>query len=192
MPGDRETWTAKYAADASIAAPTPFVAAALAALAPAPGARALDVACGRGRHALAAARRGFRVEAVDWALPALRTLTAAACADGLDVSGVVADVGVWTVPADRYDLVLVVDFLERDLVPALRAAVRPGGRLLMETFLRGQERYGHPRNPAYLLAPGELAALVEGWTTERSYEGRVGGDDAPAMRAGIVARRPSR
>jgi SAM-dependent methyltransferase len=155
--------------------------------------RALDVACGGGRHALAAAVHGYRVTAVDYARPALVALRAAAAARGLAIDAIeeiVADVETWPIPVVRFDLVMVVDFLSRPLLPALRAAVLPGGVLIVETFLSGQERHGHPRNPDFLLRPGELAALCRGWEVLASYEGETS-TPAPACRAGIAARAPA-
>jgi len=172
----------------SPSAPSPFVASVLDSLAP-PHGRALDVACGGGRHALSAAARGYRVTAVDYARPALVGLRAAAAARGLAIDALVADVETWPIPPARFDLVMVVDFLWRPLLPALRAAVAPGGVLVVETFLAGQEKHGHPRNPDFLLQPGELAALCAGWKVLASHEGETA-DPAPTCRAGIAARAP--
>lgn len=152
--------------------------------------RALDVACGAGRHTLLLAACGYGTIGVDWAHAAVAATRTRAVATGLAADGVVADVTRWPFSPERFDVVVVVDFLERALVPTLRAAVAPGGVLIMETFLRGQERHGHPRNPAYLLAPGELAAMCGGWPVLAAYEGEVA-DPEPACRAGIVAVRPS-
>jgi tellurite methyltransferase len=187
---ERQTWIARHDATTVIAPPSPFVVAALARLGPpAPGARALDLACGRGRHALLLARHGYRVEAVDYAPPALAVLSRAARAAGLPVAGVAADVLTWPVPQERYALVLVVSFLARALHEALRRAVAPGGVLLMETFLEGQERYGHPTSATYLLAPGELAALCNGWEVLDAHEGCTERDGRPTMLAGVLARK---
>jgi SAM-dependent methyltransferase len=165
------------------------VAGVLAALAPhadapaPPRGRALDLACGGGRHALAAAALGFRVTAVDYARPALAQLRAAAAARGLAVDVVVADVETWPLPVARFALVMVVDFLSR------RAAVAPGGVLVMETFTVGQERLGHPRHPDFLLRHGELAAVCHDWEVLAAYEHETA-EPAPACRAGIAARAP--
>lgn len=191
---ERRAWDARHRAAAqteTAEAPSPFVVQALDLLgAPLPDARALDVACGRGRHALLLAARGYRVEAVDCARSALVVLRERALVGGLAVAGIVADVTTWPLPAGRYELVVVVSFLERGLFPALRAAVAPGGALLMETFLSGQERHGHPTNPAYLLAPGELADTCRGWPILAAHEGETRRDGRPVVVAGILARRP--
>jgi SAM-dependent methyltransferase len=183
----RARWTERHRT-AGVPPPSPFVIAALARLGtPSPPAPALDLACGRGRHALVLAAAGYDVVAVDWALPALATLRQAATARGLQVHAVAADVTAWPLPRARFALVLATNFLERALFPALRAAVAPGGALVVETFLRGQERYDHPTNPAYLLRPGELAALVAGWRVVHAHEGPVDRDGSLALMAGIAA-----
>ena len=194
MPDERrQEWERRHRTGIQAGAPSPFVVTALDALArergSAPPPRALDVACGAGRHARLLAARGYRVVAMDYARAALAALRARAGANAGAIDAVVADVTRWPLLGARFDLVLVVDFLERALWPALRAAVAPGGALLIETFLVGQERHGHPRNPAYLLRPGELAEVCRGWTILLAREGETGGS-APACRAGILAARP--
>lgn len=196
----RGAWIRRHETASERAAPSPFVVSGLQVLArgtsprePAGSSRplALDLACGRGRHAILLARHGYRVEAVDYALPALTALKAEAASRALPVACLAADATSWPFPRDRYQLVLVVNFLERGCFPALRAAVRPGGALLLETFLEGQERYGHPRNPAYLLRRGELARAFGDWDVLQRHEGRAERDGRAAMLAGILARRPS-
>lgn len=193
----RHTWEERHRhRDGSPHPPSPFVANALEllsghhAVAAPRHRRALDVACGAGRHTLLLADRGYAAIGVDWAHAAVAALRNRARAAGLAIDGIVADVTHWPFRLQRFDVVVIVDFLERALVPALRSAVAPGGVLIMETFLRGHERHGHLRNPAYLLAPGELAAMCPDWTVLAAYEGEVE-DPTPACRAGIVAVRPS-
>jgi SAM-dependent methyltransferase len=194
--GRRHEWNARHARRDAPGVPSPFVLAALDAIAArdAPHApdtarrrRALDVACGAGRHALLLAARGYDVVALDWSHVAVAALGARG---GGRIAGVVADATAWPFRDAAFDVVVVVDFLERAIVPLLRAAVAPLGALVMETFLRGQERHGHPRNPAYLLDAGELVRMCDAWTVLASYEGEVA---APvrACRAGIVAVRPA-
>ena len=196
----RSVWTRRHATAVEPARPSPFVVTCLDALTLqqaesdtlGPSRRlALDLACGSGRHALLMAERGYRVEAVDYALPALVALRAEAAERTLAVHCLAADVTAWPLPHARYELVVVVNFLERGLFPALRDAIRPGGALLFETFLEGQERYGHPRNPAYLLRSGELARALSGWKILASHEGPTTRGREPVMLAGVLARKPS-
>jgi len=119
----------------------------------APGARVLDVAAGRGRHARFFAARGAQVLAIDRDAEALAELAGVP-----GVTPQVADLegGGWPLRDARFDAVIVVHYLHRPLLPRLRAALASGGVVLYETFAQGNEAYGRPRNPDFLLAPGEL------------------------------------
>ncbi len=74
-----------------------------------------------------------------------------------------ADLDAWRPPPASYDLITTFYFLDRRLWPSLRAAVRPGGLLVMQTYHTGQLAVRPQTDPAHLLAPGELAALLAGW-----------------------------
>jgi SAM-dependent methyltransferase len=132
-------------------APSPWVVRFAARLAP--GARVLDIACGHGRHARHLAGRGCHVTAVD---------VDATCATSLaDIAGVEfqqADLESepWPFTEWSYDAVIVVHYLHRPLLPRLAATLAPGGLLIYETFARGNEQFGRPRNPDFLLRPREL------------------------------------
>lgn len=151
-----------------------------------PGASVLDVACGHGRHALFLAERGFRVHAVDRDHEALAWLRAQAGARALTITTETLDLET-TPPPDlgrgRYDVIVVFNYLHRPLFPALRAALAPGGRLVYETFTAGQAERGHPKNPAFLLQPGELRRLVAPLTLLHWREGEAEG----RMVASVVA-----
>ena len=150
------------------------------------GALALDVACGQGRHTLALLELGYRVVAVDIARTALerldRLLPRAARAFLVE-----ADLDTWPFADEAFDLIVMFDFLDRTLLQRLRSSVKPGGLLLIDTFLHdrsGGARSG-PSNPRYLLEPGELDRLFADWTIlERERFEREG------MRDAILARRP--
>lgn len=192
----RAAWEDRHAAAADdLAPPSPFVVRALDLLEAAgsePAPRALDVACGRGRHALLLGARGYRVLAVDFARTATTFLARAAAARALPVACIVADLDTWPVPVARYALVVVVDFLARPLVPALRAAVAPGGALLYETHRRSADPSTAPvMCGEYLLAPGELDELCHGWDVLLREDTPALHHGTPTVRAGILARRPS-
>jgi len=124
--------------------------------------RALDVAMGRGRHALALARAGFRTFGVDIAFEPVRDAVATAAAEGLRVNGWCADLTQHPLPARVFDLVVVCRYLQRDLLGALREACVPGGVVLYETFTTAQRAFGTgPKSPDHLLEPGELRARFE-------------------------------
>ena len=153
---------------------------------------ALDLACGRGRHALAAARLGVPCLALDRDREALAAFgpgpgTPAApilrvCADlenGLDIP----------VRAGSCGVVLVFCFLHRPLAAAIAGCLRPGGLLLYETFTVRQRATGSgPRNPAFLLEPGELPRLFPGLEPLAYEEGWRGASPGRHL-ASLAARR---
>jgi len=120
----------------------------------APGARVLDLACGNGRHSKALASLGCQVDAVDCD-PTCGTLLAGV--PGVSFACLDLESAHWPIEAGIYDAVVVCRYLYRPRLAALAAALRPQGLLLYETFAMGQERFGRPTNPDYLLQPFELA-----------------------------------
>lgn len=146
----------------------------------------LDVACGTGRHVRLLAARDCRVTAVD------RDTVAIAALSGLPgVRALCADIegGPWPFTVETFDAVLVTNYLHRPLFPALMAAVRPGGLLIYETFMVGNERYGRPTNPDFLLRSNELRDVVAGFIELGFFEGAVQ-QPKPAMVQRLCARRP--
>ncbi|HTW86685.1 MAG TPA: class I SAM-dependent methyltransferase [Candidatus Binataceae bacterium] len=151
---------------------------------------ALDVGAATGRHSLALARAGLKVVAIDHSAVALETLGRAARAERLCIWPIVAEFEDFPIPANKFDLVVNINFLDRTLTPALKRALRPGGMLLFDTFLIDQATLGHPRNRDFMLAHYELRALLEGLTLLRYQEGlTVYPDGTQAWRAGALARR---
>jgi tellurite methyltransferase len=147
-------------------------------LLPRDGKRVLDVACGRGRHALLLASAGFDVHAIDRNADAIAFLRGTAERLHLSVAAGVVDLEGDSAPdlgTATYNAILVFNYLHRPLMPALRAALKPGGRLFYETFTARQAERGHPKNPDFLLKDGELAQLVAPLTVLRSREGEVDG-----------------
>jgi SAM-dependent methyltransferase len=127
-------------------------------LLPASG-RALDLACGLGANALWLAQRGLQVSAWDISPVAIERLSAAAGAAGLTVDAQVRDVIASPPPPECFDLIVVTQFLERRLAPAIAAALNPGGLLCYQTFVADGVSDSGPRNPAYRLGPNELLRL---------------------------------
>jgi SAM-dependent methyltransferase len=119
---------------------------------------------GRGRHALALARHGFHTYGVDVKHDAVRDAIAAAAQAGLRVRGWCADLTMYPLPVEMFDLVVVTRYLQRNLFASIRRAVKPGGFVLYETFTVAQRRLGAgPKSPEYLLEPGELRREFGGW-----------------------------
>jgi SAM-dependent methyltransferase len=149
-----------------------------------PGGAVLDLACGSGRHARFLARMGFEVDAVDRDLslfadppPGVRLLEA-------DL-----EQGAWPYPGRRWEGIVVTHYLHRPLLPILVDSLEPLGMLIYETFARGNERFGKPSNPAFLLAPGELLEAVRGKLRVVAYEDRVVKEPREAAIQRIAARR---
>ena len=97
----------------------------------------------------------------------------------------------WPMGRERFDLVVVTNYLHRPILPDIVAAVAPGGLLLYETFALGNERFGRPSNPDFLLRPGELAAAVAGRLEIIAFEELVLGPPRPAAIQHIAARAPA-
>lgn len=149
---------------------------------------ALDVAAGRGRQAIWLAQRGLETRAIDRDPAALGELRAAAERLGVHVATEVIDLeaGDARLPVNAFDVIVVVHYLHRALCPALKAAVRPGGLLVYETFTAAQAGRGRPTNPAFLLEPGELRRLVAPFDVLVEREGEFEGK----MLASVIARQP--
>ena len=122
------------------------------------GGRVLDLGMGSGRDAVWLALRGFRVAGMDILPDAVAFARRLAERHGAALTAQVADLRApGLLPAGACDGLLVFNFLERDLLPAMGRALAPGGVVLFETFTEEQaRREGRPRNPRWLLRPGEL------------------------------------
>ncbi|HSD27145.1 MAG TPA: rhodanese-like domain-containing protein [Vicinamibacteria bacterium] len=189
MTGGMSRWTGPRVHEpSSVAGPSLWLLSNVS-LAPR-GARTLDVACGRGRHALLLAGAGYAVRAVDrdaaqvaWlgALARRLRLPLDAAVVDLEVAG--ADLGT-----DEWELVLVFNYLHRPLFPALVRSLKTGGVLLYETYTREQAKRGKPTCPDHLLEPGELPRLVAPLEVVRQREGDYEG----RALASVVARKTAR
>ncbi len=149
--------------------------------------RALDVACGRGRHALFLAARGWTVRALDGDALSIDALRSEAARRGLAVQADVVDLeaGAADLGREAYDLIVVVHYLHRPLFPALLRALAPGGLLVYETLTVDQALRGKPTNPDFLLRHGELRERLAPLTIVRERDGFFEGRDVAA----VVARK---
>jgi tellurite methyltransferase len=186
----RALWDARHAEAEGVGT----VAAVLqrnAALLPSNG-RALDLACGRGANALWLAARGLEVSAWDYSAVAIERLQAAAAAQTLDIDAAARDVLAAPPPPDSFDLILVSHFLERELCPAIAAALRPGGLLCYQTFGPAVPGGAGPSNPAFRLAANELLRLFPTLTVRDYHEpdALAPADDPLRGLALLVAQRP--
>ena len=170
--------------------PTNGASAWIARFAPliAPGARVLDLASGYGRHARFFAARGHRVVAVDRDAAALATLAGDARIETRELD---LEAGPWPLGRERFDAIVVANYLHRPLFPDLLAALADDGVLLYETFARGNEAHGRPANPDFLLLPDELLQMAAGRLTVVAFEqGYLPDPSRPAViqRLAAVAR----
>lgn len=150
---------------------------------------ALDLACGLGRHALWLAQRGWNVAAVDASQIAIEKLQEQARIKSLRIDARKADLESqdFRIPESRYDLIVKIRYLQRDLFPAVRAGIRPGGVFLGIIAMVDDDPAVSPMNPEFLLKPGELRGYFSGWEFLHDREGK----SAPNRRAmaELVARR---
>jgi SAM-dependent methyltransferase len=120
------------------------------------GGSVLDVACGSGRHVRWFAQRGHAVTGLDRDAAATQPLHAIARIVTADIEG-----QAWPLSGQTFDAVIVTRYLWRTLLPTLVASVGSGGVLIYETFANGQQSIGTPKNPDFLLQPGELLGAVQ-------------------------------
>ena len=151
------------------------------------GAPVLDVACGGGRHTRWFLERGHPVTAVDRDTSGLADLTGRAELEIIERD--LEDGGAFPFGERTFGGVVVTNYLHRPILGDLVAAVADGGALLYETFASGQERFGRPHNPDFLLRPGELLDAVRGALRVAAYEDLVLADPGPRAVQRIAAVR---
>ncbi len=167
--------------------PAPFLEEVLP---PLPRGRALDLACGAGRDSVFLALHGFDVTAVDVDEGALERTRALAARHGVAVETRRVDLERDATPLveSPWTLIVCFRFLHRLLLPAIGAALAPGGHLVYETFRVGQQRFGRPTHPRFLLEAGEMARAFAALEILRCEE-----PDPPGgpITTRLLARRPA-
>ncbi|MEO8738882.1 MAG: class I SAM-dependent methyltransferase [Casimicrobiaceae bacterium] len=149
-----------------------------------PGGTVLDVACGRGRHCRFLAARGHHVTGVDRDASSLASLATTA---GVAIVTANLETAPWPFAGEHFDAVVVTRYLHRPLFPALLDALAPDGVLLYETFAAGNEAFGKPSNPDFLLAHGELLAVIGAQLTVVAFEQGVIIDERPQVVQRVAA-----
>lgn len=148
------------------------------------GGRVLDVACGHGRHARAFHAAGYAVTAADLDVSGLADLAGGARAE---IAALDLEAGVWPFAGRVFDGIVVANYLHRPHFAPLVDSLAPGGVLIFETFGRGNARLGRPRNPDFLLAPGELLDAFARDLQIVAYEHGVEHAPRPAVRQRLCA-----
>lgn len=148
-----------------------------------PGGTVLDIACGLGRHMRLFHAQKHAVTGIDKAPDAIEAAASMGEAIQADIES-----HPWPLAGRIFDGVVVTNYLWRPLWPQILASVRPSGVLLYETFARGNEAYGKPSRPDFLLAPGELLQVCAGWNIAAYEHGLLRGPERVVQR--IAAIRP--
>ena len=147
--------------------------------------RVLDVACGAGRHSRLFLERGHTVAAIDRDLSRLGELRQNGA-----ILAIEADLEKgepWPLGEDQFAAIVVANYLHRPLFPVFLDRLEPGGVLICETFAKGNERFGKPSNPAFLLDDGELLEIVRDKLHVVAYEAIEIAEPKPALVQRICA-----
>lgn len=155
--------------------------------------RALDLACGTGRHALFLAQRGWRVTALDASSVGIELTKVRARLLDVEVDARVCNLEdvEFEIERDAYDLICDFYYLQRNLWPQIRAGLRAGAILVAAIHLADGER--EEGNPNFLLRPGELRAEFGDWEIVQYHETELTDEDAGQHHrrtAEIIARKP--
>lgn len=151
----------------------------------------LDLACGEGHNGLFLAQRGFPAILWDNSQDALSRAKGLAKVLGVSAEFARVDLerhGVNPLSQDTYGAILVFRYLHRPLIPHIKKGLKDGGLIFYETFTIDQPPFGKPRNPDFLLKPGELHGWFQDWEIIHSFEGIL--DNPKRAVAQIVCRKP--
>lgn len=146
----------------------------------------LDIACGKGRHTRHILELGYDVTAIDRDISGLTDLETNT---HLTIHQADLEGAPWPLADQRFGTIIVTNYLHRPLFPHFIKALEPAGILIYETFALGNERFGKPDNPDFLLRPGELKQVFSDQLEIIAFEEVEDHDPRPAMRQRICARK---
>ncbi len=146
----------------------------------------LDLAAGGGRHTRYFLNRGYAVVAVDRTLDGMADLAADPQLELLQAD---LEADPWPLGGRRFGGIVVTNYLHRPLLPILADSLSSGGVLVYETFAVGQEAYGRPSNPDFLLRPNELIEAFRSSLSILAFEHGLVDGERPAVIQRIVAAR---
>ena len=153
-----------------------------------PRGKALDIAMGEGRNAVFLAKNGFEVDGCDVSEIAVKKTLKLAKENNVRVNAFVADLEIYKLPKNAYDVVACFYYLQRSLIPQIKEALKPGGMVIYETYtIENWERgFEGPKNKDYLLKTNELLDLFKDLTI--IYYRELVLDDKKAV-ASLIARK---
>jgi SAM-dependent methyltransferase len=146
----------------------------------------LDVAAGRGRNARWLAQQGFQVVAVDRDAKALSVMRGI---DGITLQVKDLEGDNWPYEDEQFDAIVVFRYLYRPLFPKFVSSLAPEGILVYETFMQGQEAYGKPGNPNFLLVTNELQDTFQEHLDILAFEQGLVTSQRPCMMQRIVGKK---
>lgn len=152
---------------------------------------ALDLACGLGGNAVFLAEQGYQVTALDYSDVALEKLALFANQKNLSIKTSLLDLETQSISSDKFDVVVVSYYLQRELFPELFRILKQGGLLFYQTFSVATETDSGPRNASFRLEKGELLSLCENYSLlyYREDQGCCSGVDCFNNDAMIVVRK---
>ena len=152
-----------------------------------PRGRVLDIAMGSGRNSVYLAERGFWVEGVDISEESIKQAEKLAAEHKVSIQTQLADLEKdYHISPDAYDVIICFNYLQRSLMPQIKAGLKYGGLIVYETFIVDQTEFGKPRNPDYLLQHNELLHLFSDFRCLYYREGII--DNRKAV-ASLIARK---
>jgi len=165
---DRIKWNRKYHENPTLLEERPPSPLLEHALSEAKGTKAIDLACGSGRHTLFLAKHGFDVDAVDISSVALSALEKRI--GTLSVTLIEEDLEHYTPQKERYDLAIISNYLDRELIMRTATVLKKDALFIVETYMEHPENEKKDSNPDFLLAPGELKELFANGFEILTYE----------------------
>ncbi len=182
-PRDQERWDSKYENEVYIfgTEPISFLRDNLALL---PKGKTLDIAMGEGRNGVYLAANGFEVEGIDISEVGLNKARRLAEKNGTHITTRVVDLEKARLPENTYDVILCTYYMQRDLVPQMKKAVKPGGMIVFETYNQDYLKY-RQFNPKWVLKDNELLEMFQDFKILR-YQAF---DDGTEAYSSIIAQR---
>ena len=184
-PKDKDRWNEKYATDGYIFGkePIPFLKQHVDLL---PKGKALDIAMGEGRNGVFLATQGFQVTGIDISQAGLQKARTLAAAHNVSIETRMVDLEGMTLEQNAYEVIVMSYYMQRDLFPQIKAALKPGGMAVVETYNVGHLKYRPTFTRQYLLETNELLHHFKDCTIIR-YQAY---DDGEESYSSIIVQKP--